>query len=192
MAHEHSLPAYVVFHDATLLQMAREAPATLGALAGSAASARRSSKRTGGRSARARRDESPSRIPYAGDTSLPDPTKFNSAASLPLGLRIEDFRLAMQDVYDFFEDVNAGLLVKGPCALRRHASPPDMSGLLSDMLTASLAKHSRALVVNGWLNGHPDLLVKGRIRITRSRPAITASRSSRRAIRRRGRHAWRT
>ena len=33
VAREHNLPAYVVFHDATLAQMAQEAPATLGALA---------------------------------------------------------------------------------------------------------------------------------------------------------------
>jgi hypothetical protein len=39
--------------------------------------------------------------------------------------------------------------------------PAIMSGLLSDMLTASLAKHSRSLVVNAYFNGHPDLLVKG-------------------------------
>ncbi|HTP72722.1 MAG TPA: RecQ family ATP-dependent DNA helicase [Burkholderiaceae bacterium] len=33
VAREHNLPAYVVFHDATLLQMAQRAPATLEALA---------------------------------------------------------------------------------------------------------------------------------------------------------------
>jgi hypothetical protein len=37
-----------------------------------------------------------------------------------------------------------------------------MSGVLSDMLTASLAKHSRTLVVNSYFNGHPDLVVRGR------------------------------
>ena len=36
-----------------------------------------------------------------------------------------------------------------------------MSGLLSDMLTASLARHSRALVENTYFNGHPDLVVQG-------------------------------
>ena len=36
-----------------------------------------------------------------------------------------------------------------------------MSGLLSDLLTASLAKHSRTLTQNHHFNGHPDLLVKG-------------------------------
>lgn len=29
------------------------------------------------------------------------------------------------------------------------------------MLTASLAKHSRTLIENGYFNGHPDLVVKG-------------------------------
>jgi hypothetical protein len=36
-----------------------------------------------------------------------------------------------------------------------------MSGLLSDMLTASLAKHSRTLTENCYFNGHPDLVVRG-------------------------------
>jgi hypothetical protein len=39
--------------------------------------------------------------------------------------------------------------------------PAIMSGLLSDMLTASLAKHSRSLTVNEYFNGHPDLIVRG-------------------------------
>ena len=34
VAREHNLPAYVVFHDATLAEMARERPATLDELAG--------------------------------------------------------------------------------------------------------------------------------------------------------------
>jgi ATP-dependent DNA helicase RecQ len=34
VAREHGLPAYVIFHDATLAEMARETPATLDALAG--------------------------------------------------------------------------------------------------------------------------------------------------------------
>lgn len=39
--------------------------------------------------------------------------------------------------------------------------PAIMSGLLSDMLTSSLATHSRSLTENRYHNGHPDLLVKG-------------------------------
>jgi len=39
--------------------------------------------------------------------------------------------------------------------------PAIMSGLLSDMLTASLAKHSRVLTENKYFNWHPDLVVQG-------------------------------
>ena len=34
-----------------------------------------------------------------------DPARLNTAAVLPYELRLEDFRLAIQDVYDFFFDV---------------------------------------------------------------------------------------
>lgn len=36
-----------------------------------------------------------------------------------------------------------------------------MSGVLSDMITASMAKHSRTLTENKYFNGHPDLIVQG-------------------------------
>jgi hypothetical protein len=91
-----------------------------------------------------------------------DPSKFNADASLPYELRLDDFRAAMQDVYDFFFDVNVSLVAKGLDRLDDTLRPAIMSGVLSDMLTASLAKHSRALVVNAYFNGHPDLIVKGR------------------------------
>lgn len=91
-----------------------------------------------------------------------DPAKFNSDSALPFELRLDDFRAAMQDVYDFFYDVNSNLVAKSLERLDDMLRPAIMSGVLSDMLTASLAKHSRALVVNAYFNGHPDLVVKGR------------------------------
>lgn len=91
-----------------------------------------------------------------------DDTKFNKAAKLPFELRLKDFELAIQDVYDFFFDVNTGLVNKGLERLDDFLRPAIMSGLLSDMLTASLAKHSRALTENCYFNGHPDLVLKGR------------------------------
>jgi hypothetical protein len=94
--------------------------------------------------------------------SVIDTAKFNPAARLPFELRLEDFRLAMQDVYDFFFDVNTGLVAKGLDRLDDMLRPAIMSGVLSDMLTASLAKHSRVLTVNNYFNGHPDLVVQGR------------------------------
>lgn len=67
----------------------------------------------------------------------------------------------MQDVYDFFYDVNAHLVRKGLQRLDDMLRPAVMSGVLSDMLTASLAKHSRVLTENRYFNGHPDLVVRG-------------------------------
>jgi hypothetical protein len=91
----------------------------------------------------------------------PKRSNFNSQARLPFQLRLEDFEIAMQDVYDLFYDVNTGLLEKGLERLDDFLRPAIMSGLLSDLLTASMAKHSRALTQNNYFNGHPDLIVKG-------------------------------
>lgn len=91
-----------------------------------------------------------------------DDTKFNEKAQLPYELRIRDFSLALQDIYDFFHDVNSHLVSKGLDRLDDMLRPAIMSGVLSDMLTASLARHSRALVENEYFNGHPDLVVRGK------------------------------
>jgi len=94
--------------------------------------------------------------------NIPDASKFNKKSNLSFQLRNEDFALAMQDVYDFFYDVNVLLVKKGLQRLDDMLRPAIMSGVLSDMLTASIAKHSRTLVQNKYFNGHPDLLVQGR------------------------------
>lgn len=87
--------------------------------------------------------------------------KFNSEAIYPYELRSQDFQMAMQDVYDFFFDVNSHLIGKGLNRLDDFLRPAIMSGVISDMVTASLAKHSRVLTENRYFNGHPDLVVQG-------------------------------
>jgi len=87
---------------------------------------------------------------------------FNPKAELPFELRLKDFEIAMQDVYDFFFDVNKTLLDKGLHRLDDMLRPAAMSGMISDMLTASMAKHARSLTENRFFNGHPDLVVRGR------------------------------
>lgn len=86
---------------------------------------------------------------------------FNRRLRLPYELRLEDFQMAMQDVYDFFYDVNVLMISKGLQRLDDMLRPAILSGLLSDMLTNSLSKHSRVLVQNRYFNGHPDLIVQG-------------------------------
>lgn len=91
-------------------------------------------------------------------------TYFNgdAAGTLPHSLRVQDFQHAMQDVYDFFRDVNTMLTNKGLLRLDDMLRPAAMSGIISDMITASMAKSARVLVENTHHNGHPDLVVQGR------------------------------
>ena len=86
---------------------------------------------------------------------------FNYGINLPYELRIDDFKLAMTDVYDFFFDVNEHLTRRGLRRLDDSLRPAIMSGVLSDMLTESLSTHARTLVQNQYFNGHPDLVVQG-------------------------------
>ena len=102
------------------------------------------------------------RIIHSCHSKHPRQFEVQSRGFIAYELRLEDFRSAIQDVYDFFHDVNTGLVGKGLDRLDDTLRPAIMSGVLSDMLTASLAMHSRTLVVNCYFNGHPDLVVKGR------------------------------
>lgn len=92
-----------------------------------------------------------------------DASRFNpNMGELPYNLRQSDFEAAMQDVYDFFFDVNTNLVERNLSRLDDMMRPAAVSGLISDMLTEAMAKHSRSLTVNRHFNGHPDLVVKGR------------------------------
>jgi hypothetical protein len=88
--------------------------------------------------------------------------EFNLSADLPYELRLRISRWRCRTVYDFFYDVNQLLSAKGLHRLDDMLRPARMSGMISDMLTASMAKHSRTLVENRHFNGHPDLIVRGR------------------------------
>lgn len=87
---------------------------------------------------------------------------FDQGAVYPFSLRQSDFEHAMEDIYDFFFDVNTLLLSKGLKRLDDMLRPQALSGLLSDMMTASLARFSRSLVENAYHNGHPDLVLRGK------------------------------
>ena len=69
--------------------------------------------------------------------------------------------MAMQDVYDFLHDVNSHLVAKSLRRLEDMLRPAILSGIRSDMLTGSLANHSRSFTENRHFNGHPDLVVRG-------------------------------
>lgn len=90
-----------------------------------------------------------------------DSDRFNTDREYPYSLRVKDFEVAMQDVYDFLFDVNTNLVSKGLRRMEDMMRPAALSGMISDMMTASLANHSRTLAENTYFNGHPDLVVQG-------------------------------
>lgn len=90
-----------------------------------------------------------------------DVARLNQNAVLPFELRLQDFQIAMQDVYDFFFDVNTMFQQKGLPRYEEVLRAANMSGMISDMLTASMASHSRTLAQNTYHNGHPDLIIAG-------------------------------
>jgi hypothetical protein len=73
----------------------------------------------------------------------------------------------MQDVYDFLFDVNSALVSRGLRRIEEMVRAAIFSGILSDTLAVSLARHSRSLVPNGFHNGHPDLIPGGRFPLDR-------------------------
>ncbi len=89
-------------------------------------------------------------------------TAFNPVATFPYQLRPEDFQLAIKDVYDLLFDINTALLDRDLKRLEETVRPAIFSGILSDAVSASLAKHSRVLTLNQYHNGHPDLVPGGR------------------------------
>ena len=94
--------------------------------------------------------------------NLVDPEGFNPNPWFPpYELRTSIFQESMQDVYDFFFDVNTTLLRRGLPRLDDMLRPAAMSGIISDMLTARIAAHSQTLTENRHFNGHPDLIVRG-------------------------------
>jgi hypothetical protein len=91
----------------------------------------------------------------------PESTKFNPKSDLPYQLRRDDFRLAMQDVYDLLYDINSSLIGRGLRRIEEIVRPAILSGILSDALSTSLARHARVLTINRYHNGHPDLIPEG-------------------------------
>lgn len=49
----------------------------------------------------------------SGDEAKVDPSGFNQLLELPYSLRLVDFEIAMQDVYDLFRDINGLPLERG-------------------------------------------------------------------------------
>ncbi len=49
---------------------------------------------------------------------------FNADATLPYALRLKDFEMAMQDIYDFFYDINKGSSGVDSSGWMTYCAPP--------------------------------------------------------------------
>src|SRR3954469_9842018 len=91
-----------------------------------------------------------------------NPDGFNKGLQLPYSLRVSDFSAAMDDIYVLLANLNDGLTSRGLLRIEESVRGAIYSGLLSDLIAEALAKHSLGLVKNGFKNGHPDLLPRGK------------------------------
>ena len=64
----------------------------------------------------------------------------------------------MLDVYDLLHDINRALVNRGVQRFEETVRAAIFSGILSDTIAASVARHSRVLTENRFHNGHPDLI----------------------------------
>lgn len=87
---------------------------------------------------------------------------FNEELELPYALRLDVFRIAMEDIYEMLHNVNSGLVERGLLPFENSVRGAIYSGMLSDLLTEAVANHATGLVKNTYNNGHPDLLPAGR------------------------------
>ncbi len=90
------------------------------------------------------------------------PQGFKNAVDLPYGLRVAEVKAAIDEIYDFFYNVNGFLVGKGWERLEEMLQAAALSGLVSELLVSAVSKQSTALVKNKWHNGRPDLIPTGR------------------------------
>jgi hypothetical protein len=87
---------------------------------------------------------------------------FNAHASIPYGCTIPAIQESMQSFLDFIGFINQQLHAKTMPRLESLLMPANFSSVVSEYISATLPRFSPTLVKNGWHNGHPDLLPKGR------------------------------
>lgn len=89
------------------------------------------------------------------------PQGFKNAVDLPYGLRVGEIKAAIDELYDFFYNVNGFLVAKGWECLEEMLAAAALSGLVSELFVSAVAKQSSTLVKNRWHNGRPDLIPAG-------------------------------
>lgn len=77
---------------------------------------------------------------------------------LPYGLRVEEIQQTVSGVYEFLYAINSALARQQLGLIENLILGNTFSGLVSEVLVKNIAKHSRAVMRNRYVGGHPDLI----------------------------------
>lgn len=86
---------------------------------------------------------------------------WNRSCQLPYKMTVDEVRSAVEGIYDFLHAVNSALAKQELGLFENIALGNTFSGLLSEILVKNIAKHSKAVVRNRHVGGHPDLIPAG-------------------------------
>lgn len=87
---------------------------------------------------------------------------FNPRAVIPHGVTIEHICAAMNDFIDFIGFINQQLNGRKIERLETMLMPANFSSIVGEFMTSTIPKHCPTIAKNGYHNGHPDLVPKGR------------------------------
>ena len=90
-----------------------------------------------------------------------DASRFNSAAVLPHGLKIEHMEKAMSDFVDFLTLINGQLYGAGMGRFESFVMPANFSSIVGEFMIVRIVEHCPGLLKNTYHNGHPDLVPVG-------------------------------
>lgn len=82
----------------------------------------------------------------------------NYNCSLPYGLTAQHIKLAIEDVYRLFYNIDTMLLAEGFDALEKIVLGNTLSGMLSEIIVKRIVAHCQSLSRNLRVGGHPDLI----------------------------------
>jgi hypothetical protein len=91
-----------------------------------------------------------------------DRESFNPNAKIPFDLSSNAIGAAIKDLYDILFVVNAALIAKSYSVLEELMLGNAFSGFLGEILVKQLSVHSKQVVRNTRVGGHPDLVPRGK------------------------------
>ena len=87
---------------------------------------------------------------------------FCQKAILPYGLKVQEVRSAVEEVYGLMHKLNGFLLQNGYERIEELVLGNSLSGFLSEILVKKIADNSRTMERNRMVGGHPDLIPRGK------------------------------